>query len=83
MIDEAHCISDWGHAFRPDYRRLVRVLELLPPGVPVLCTTPTANDRVVEDIQAQLGADLCDSSAPLARESLALGCSRRARSPID
>jgi ATP-dependent DNA helicase RecQ len=49
VIDEAHCISDWGHDFRPDYRRLVRVLELLPPGVPVLCTTATANDRVIED----------------------------------
>ena len=50
MIDEAHCISDWGHDFRPDYRRIVRVLELLPAGVPVLCTTATANDRVVDDI---------------------------------
>ena len=58
VIDEAHCISDWGHDFRPDYRRLVRVLELLPEGVPVLCTTATANDRVIEDIQAQLGAEL-------------------------
>jgi superfamily II DNA helicase RecQ len=54
VIDEAHCISDWGHDFRPDYRRLVRVLELLPSGVLVLCTTATANDRVIEDIQAQL-----------------------------
>jgi ATP-dependent DNA helicase RecQ len=43
VIDEAHCISDWGHDFRPDYRRLVRVLELLPSGVTVLCTTATAN----------------------------------------
>src|ERR687895_461990 len=48
VIDEAHCISDWGHDFRPDYRRLVRVLELLPTGAPVLCTTSTANDRVIE-----------------------------------
>ena len=52
VIDEAHCISDWGHDFRPDCRRLVRVLELLPAGVPVLCTTAAANDRVVEDISA-------------------------------
>ena len=72
MIDEAHCISDWGHDFRPDYRRLVRVLELLPRGVPVLCTTATANDRVIEDIHAQLGAELVTHRGPLARESLAL-----------
>jgi ATP-dependent DNA helicase RecQ len=72
VIDEAHCISDWGHDFRPDYRRLVRVLELLPPGVPVLCTTATANDRVIEDVQAQLGAELTTLRGPLARESLAL-----------
>ena len=58
VVDEAHCISDWGHDFRPDYRRLVRVLELLPRGVPVLCTTATANDRVIEDIRSQLGAQL-------------------------
>jgi len=72
VIDEAHCISDWGHDFRPDYRRLVRVLELLPRGVPVLCTTATANDRVIEDIHAQLGAELVTHRGPLARESLAL-----------
>jgi ATP-dependent DNA helicase RecQ len=71
VIDEAHCISDWGHDFRPDYRRLVRVLELLPSGVPVLCTTATANDRVIEDIQAQLGAEFVTQRGPLARESLA------------
>ncbi len=72
VIDEAHCISDWGHDFRPDYRRLVRVLELLPRGVPVLCTTATANDRVIEDIHSQLGAELATLRGPLARESLAL-----------
>ena len=49
VVDEAHCISDWGHDFRPDYRRITRVLGLLPAGVPVLCCTATANDRVVED----------------------------------
>jgi hypothetical protein len=53
-------------------RRLVRVLELLASGVPVLCTTATANDRVIEDIQAQLGAELVTRCGPLARESLAL-----------
>ncbi len=72
VIDEAHCISDWGHDFRPDYRRLARVVDLLPRGVPVLCTTATANDRVVEDIVAQLGTDLLVLRGPLDRESLAL-----------
>jgi len=54
VVDEAHCISDWGHDFRPDYRRIVRILKLLPPKVPVLCTTATANDRVVQDIETQI-----------------------------
>src|SRR3954468_98166 len=72
VIDEAHCISDWGHDFRPDYRRITGVLDLLPAGVPVLCTTATANDRVVDDIVEQLGADLCVLRGPLDRESLAL-----------
>ena len=56
VVDEAHCISDWGHDFRPDYRRIVRILRLLPPKVPVLCTTATANDRVVQDIESQIPA---------------------------
>ena len=72
VIDEAHCISDWGHDFRPDYRRLARILDLLPRGVPVLCTTATANDRVVADIVDQLGRDLVVLRGPLDRESLAL-----------
>lgn len=72
VIDEAHCISDWGHDFRPDYRRMVRVLELMPSGVPVLCTTATANDRVVDDIGQQLGAKLRIVRGTLDRESLAL-----------
>lgn len=55
VIDEAHCISDWGHDFRPDYRRIIRVLRQLPSNTPVLCTTATANLRVIEDIQSQLG----------------------------
>lgn len=58
IVDEAHCISDWGHDFRPDYRRIVRVLRLLPGNVPVLATTATANQRVVEDIHQQLGGRL-------------------------
>ena len=72
VIDEAHCISDWGHDFRPDYRRLVRVLDLLPAGVPVLCCTATANDRVVADVTAQLGADFVPVRGPLARAGLRL-----------
>ena len=72
VVDEAHCISDWGHDFRPDYRRIRTVLEQLPAGVPVLCTTATANDRVVDDIVEQLGAGLTVSRGTLDRESLAL-----------
>ncbi|MEU9884610.1 DEAD/DEAH box helicase [Sphaerisporangium sp. NPDC051011] len=55
VVDEAHCISDWGHDFRPDYRRLRSLLAGLPPGVPVLATTATANARVTHDIAEQLG----------------------------
>ena len=72
VIDEAHCISDWGHDFRPDYRRLVRVLELLPSGVPVVCCTATANDRVVRDVTDQLGADFVLIRGPLTRSGLRL-----------
>ena len=72
VVDEAHCISDWGHDFRPDYRRIVRVLEALPAGVPVLCTTATANDRVIADITDQLGDELQTFRGTLDRESLAL-----------
>ncbi|MDQ3107379.1 MAG: DEAD/DEAH box helicase, partial [Actinomycetota bacterium] len=72
VVDEAHCISDWGHDFRPDYRRIAKVIEQLPHGVPVLCTTATANDRVVVDIVSQLGDDLEVIRGPLDRESLAL-----------
>ena len=56
VVDEAHCISDWGHDFRPDYRRLAEMLERLPDGVAVLATTATANDRVVADVEEQLRA---------------------------
>ena len=72
VVDEAHCISDWGHDFRPDYRRIVRVLEALPADVPVLCTTATANDRVIADITDQLGSSLRTYRGTLDRESLAL-----------
>lgn len=70
-VDEAHCISDWGHDFRPDYRRIVRVLQALPPNIPVLATTATANNRVVSDVAAQLG-DLLIERGPLVRKSLRL-----------
>ena len=70
MVDEAHCISDWGHDFRPDYRRIVGLLNSLPPNVPVLATTATANNRVVEDIRTQLGDELEVLRGQLSRESL-------------
>lgn len=71
VVDEAHCISDWGHDFRPDYRRIVRLLQVLPVGVPVLCTTATANDRVVRDVTAQIPR-LETLRGPLVRPSLKL-----------
>ncbi len=72
VVDEAHCISDWGHDFRPDYRRIVRVLRALPRNIPVLATTATANDRVVDDIVEQLGPNLEVRRGPLTRASLSL-----------
>ena len=72
VVDEAHCISDWGHAFRPDYRRIERIIRTLPLGTPVLATTATANDRVIADVQEQLGTELEVLRGPLARESLQL-----------
>jgi ATP-dependent DNA helicase RecQ len=76
VIDEAHCISDWGHDFRPDYRRVKDMLDALAPGVAVLGTTATANDRVVGDVVEQLaargGEPLRTYRGPLARGSLRL-----------
>jgi ATP-dependent DNA helicase RecQ len=76
VIDEAHCISDWGHDFRPDYRRLRTLLAGLPTGVPVLATTATANARVTRDVAEQLGAGSQDEAlilrGPLDRDSLHL-----------
>jgi ATP-dependent DNA helicase RecQ len=72
VIDEAHCISDWGHDFRPDYQRIGRLLPLLGPAVPVLATTATANDRVVDDVAAQLGDQVAIIRGPLARDTLRL-----------
>ncbi|MBI0378854.1 RecQ family ATP-dependent DNA helicase [Streptomyces albiflaviniger] len=78
VVDEAHCISDWGHDFRPDYRRLRTMLADLPQGVPVLATTATANARVTADVAEQLGTGEGTGRAlvlrgPLDRESLRLG----------
>ncbi|MGK4065575.1 RecQ family ATP-dependent DNA helicase [Rothia sp. HC945] len=85
VVDEAHCISDWGHDFRPDYRRIKDIIGRLPDGVPVLATTATANERVVTDVQEQLGVrndpasdvegsgDVFTLRGPLARDSLRLG----------
>src|SRR3954465_16021894 len=55
VIDEAHAVSDWGHDFRPDYRRGSDVLQRLNPATPVLATTATANERVTDDVAQQLG----------------------------
>ena len=81
VVDEAHCISDWGHDFRPDYRRLRDLIAQMPTGVPVLATTATANERVVTDVAEQLEgtADLpgvVTIRGPLARASLRLGVLR-------
>src|SRR5262249_19323856 len=73
--DEAHCVSDWGHDFRPDYRRLRTLLEDLPTGTPVLATTATANARVTTDVAEQLG-DALVLRGSLDRESLRLGVLR-------
>lgn len=80
VVDEAHCISDWGHDFRPDYRRLRTMLADLPPGVPVLATTATANARVTADVAEQLGtggsSDALVLRGPLHRDSLSLSVLR-------
>ena len=79
VVDEAHCISDWGHDFRPDYRRLRDLIAAMPAGVPVLATTATANSRVVTDVAEQVavgGSDVITIRGPLARASLRLGVLR-------
>jgi ATP-dependent DNA helicase RecQ len=78
VVDEAHCISDWGHDFRPDYRRIVRIVSALAADVPVLATTATANDRVAADVQDQLAPNLAIQRGPLTRESLRLQTIRMA-----
>ena len=82
VVDEAHCISDWGHDFRPDYRRIRTLLGDLPDGIPVLATTATANARVTADVAEQLGGgaevggDVLVLRGSLDRESLRLGVVR-------
>ena len=83
VVDEAHCISDWGHDFRPDYRRLRELIARMPAGVPVLATTAPANSRVVADVAEQLDAGSGEGDAgvltirgPLGRASLRLGVLR-------
>jgi ATP-dependent DNA helicase RecQ len=80
VVDEAHCISDWGHDFRPDYRRIRTLLGDLPDGIPVLATTATANARVTADVAEQLGGgvDVLVLRGSLDRESLRLGVVRLA-----
>ena len=72
VIDEAHCISDWGHDFRLEYGSLKNVIRQLPPNVPLLATTATANDRVIDDLKQQLGNSVYISRGPLSRESLSI-----------
>ena len=72
VVDEAHCISDWGHDFRLDYRRIVNIVKRLPRNVALLGTTATANERVVQDIALQLGPNLEIQRGPLARATLRL-----------
>lgn len=72
VIDEAHAVSDWGHDFRPDYRRVSEILQRLNPLTPVLATTATANQRVTDDVATQLGQSTLVLRGPLARNSLQL-----------
>ncbi|MEV5834263.1 RecQ family ATP-dependent DNA helicase [Nocardia sp. NPDC052112] len=76
VIDEAHCVSDWGHDFRPDYRRIRTLIADLGSDVPVLATTATANDRVVTDVATQIGTETLVLRGTLDRESLHLSVLR-------
>ena len=76
VIDEAHCVSDWGHDFRPDYRRIASVIEGLDDDVAILATTATANERVTADVATQIGEDTLTLRGSLDRESLALSVVR-------
>ncbi len=71
IVDEAHCISDWGHDFRPDYRRISSIMQLVGARTPMLGTTATANERVIADVESQL-PNVRVQRGPLIRTSLAL-----------
>ena len=75
VVDEVHCISDWGHDFRPDYRRLNQILRRMPRNLPILGTTATANDRVIEDVRVELG-ELEVQRGPMMRQTLELATMR-------
>ena len=72
VIDEAHCISDWGHDFRPEYGKLKEIISNLDSSVHILATTATANDRVIDDLTHQLGSSVYVSRGPLTRQSLSI-----------
>ena len=72
VIDEAHCISVWGHDFRPAFRRIINIINLLPPGFPVLATTATATARVADDIIKQIGGNVRLIRGNLIRENFNL-----------
>ena len=82
VIDEAHCISDWGHDFRPHYRLIERIARTLPPNLRLLATTATANNRVMDDLRAVLGPDLEVSRGDLSRPSLLLQTIRLPRQSV-
>jgi ATP-dependent DNA helicase RecQ len=72
VVDEAHCISQWGHDFRPAFRRIINLVKLLPKQLPVLATTATATLRVQEDIEAQMGGELTLIRGNLMRDNFHL-----------
>ncbi len=72
VVDEAHCISVWGHDFRPAFRRIINLVQLLPETLPVLATTATATQRVAEDIMTQMGENISLIRGDLLRENLNL-----------
>ncbi len=72
VIDEAHCISVWGHEFRPAFRKIINIIKLLPSNFPVLATTATATERVAQDVISQIGGDVKLIRGNLLRKNLHL-----------